>query len=211
MWFAGIDWADRHHDTVVIDEAGRKVAQLRVGHNPEGLKKRVRFLREMAPLEQIACILETNHGLLITALLEAGLALYPVNPKTIDRKRAASGAKTDLIDAYLLAKHGRADWTDLRRLDPDSPMIAELKALTRDQESLVQSQTRLVNQLTACLRIVLPSGVAAVQQAPAKGYASLFADLSNAPSSSGCDGRAVHHGAQASGAYHCEEGCSKDL
>jgi hypothetical protein len=89
MWFAGIDWADRHHDTVVIDEAGRKVAQLRVEHSPQGLKKLVSFLREIAPLDQIACILETNHGLLITALLEAGLALYPVNPKTIDRKRAA--------------------------------------------------------------------------------------------------------------------------
>jgi transposase len=159
MWFAGIDWADRHHDTVVIDEAGRKVAQLRVEHNPEGLKKLVSFLREMAPLDQIACILETNHGLLITALLEAGLALYPVNPKTIDRKRAASGAKTDLIDAYLLAKHGRAEWTDLRRLNPDSPMIAELKALTRDQESLVQSQTRLVNQLTACLKAYYPAAL----------------------------------------------------
>lgn len=159
MWFAGIDWADRHHDTVVIDEAGRKVAQLRVEHTPQGLKKLVSFLREIAPLEQIACILETKHGLLITALLEAGLALYPVNPKTIDRKRAASGAKTDLIDAYLLAKHGRAEWTDLRRLDPDSPKIAELKALTRDQESLIQSQTRLVNQLTACLKAYYPAAL----------------------------------------------------
>ncbi len=159
MWFAGIDWADRHHDTVVIDEAGRRVAQLRVDHTPQGLKKLVSFLREIAPLEQIACILETKHGLLITTLLEAGLALYPVNPKTIDRKRAASGAKTDLIDAYLLAKHGRAEWTDLRRLDPDSPKIAELNALTRDQESLIQSQTRLVNQLTACLKAYYPAAL----------------------------------------------------
>jgi transposase len=159
MWFAGIDWADRHHDTVVIDEAGRKVAQLRVEHTPEGLKKLVSFLREIAPLDQIACILETKHGLLITALLEAGLALYPVNPKTIDRKRAASGAKTDLIDAYLLAKHGRAEWADLRRLDPDSPAIAELKALTRDQDALIQMQTRLVNQLTACLKAYYPAAL----------------------------------------------------
>ena len=156
MWFAGIDWADRHHDTVVIDEAGRRVAQLRVEHTPEGLAKLVTFLREIAPLDQIACILETNHGLLITTLLEAGLALYPVNPKTIDRKRSASGAKTDLIDAYLLAKHGRAEWADLRRLDPDSPAIAELKALTRDQDALIQMQTRLVNQLTACLKAYYP-------------------------------------------------------
>ncbi len=156
MWFAGIDWADRHHDTVVIDEAGRKVAQLRVEHSPQGLRKLVDFLRDIAPLDHIACILETKHGLLITNLLEAGLTLYPVNPKTIDRKRVASRAKTDLIDAYLLAKHGRSEWADLRRLDPDSPKMAELKTLTRDQDALIQMQTRLVNQLTACLKAYYP-------------------------------------------------------
>jgi transposase len=156
MWFAARDWADRHHDVVVIDEAGRKVAQLRIEHSPEGLKMLIHFLREIAPLDQMAYIIEAKHGLLITALLEAGVALYPVNPKTIDRKRAPSGAKTDLIDAYLLAKHGRSELADLRRLEPDSPLIAELKVLTRDQESLIQSQTRLVNQLTACLKAYYP-------------------------------------------------------
>src|SRR5947207_12004392 len=107
-------------------------------------------------LIRMACILETNHGLLISTLLEAGLVLYPVNPKTIDRKRSASGAKTDLIDAYRLPKHGRSELADLRRLDPDSPKIAELKVLTRDQDALIQMQTRLVNQLTACLKAYYP-------------------------------------------------------
>jgi transposase len=156
MWYAGVDWADTKHDVVVIDEAGRKVASLRVEHTAAGLKKLIRFLRDIAPLDQMACILETKHGLLITALVEAGIALYPVNPKTIDRKRVASRAKTDQIDAYLLAKHGRSELADLRRLEPDSPIIAELKALTRDQESLIVSQTRLVNQLTACLKAYYP-------------------------------------------------------
>jgi transposase len=159
MWYAGIDWADRHHDTVVIDETGRKIGQLRVDHTPEGLAKLVSFLREMAPIDQLACILETNHGLLIAALLEAGLALYPVNPKTIDRKRAPSRAKTDLIDAYLLAKHGRSEWADLRRLDPDSAIITELKDLTRDQDALIQMQTGLVNKLTACLKAYYPAAL----------------------------------------------------
>jgi transposase len=152
MWFAGLDWADRHHDLVVIDETGHKVGQLRVEHTPEGLAKLVSFLSSIAPLNQVACIVETTHGLLISTLLEAGVALYPVTPKTVDRKRAASGAKTDLIDAYLLAKHGRWEFADLRRLDPDSPTMAVLKALTRDQDALIQMQTRLVNQLTACLK-----------------------------------------------------------
>lgn len=159
MWYAGLDWADRHHDLVVIDETGRKVGQLRVEHTPEGLARLINFLREMAPLDQIACIVETNHGLLISTLLEARVALYPVHPKTVDRKRAASGAKTDLIDAYLLAKHGRSEFADLRRLEPDSPQIAELKALTRDQDALIQGQTRLVNQLIACLKAYYPTAL----------------------------------------------------
>ena len=88
--------------------------------------------------------------------MDAGLAVYPVNPKTVDRRRKPSGAKTDAIDAYLLAKTGRSDLADLRRLTPDSPLVQELKALTRDQDGLIQTQTRLVNQLTACLKAYYP-------------------------------------------------------
>jgi transposase len=109
-----------------------------------------------APKEQMACVIETTHGLLIAHLLEAGWPVYPVNPRTVDRKRSASGAKTDRIDAYLLAKTGRADLADLHRLIPDSEKVAELKLLTRDQDALVQMQTRLINQLTACLKAYYP-------------------------------------------------------
>ena len=104
----------------------------------------------------MACIIETTHGLLIASLLEAGWPVYPVNPRTVDRRRSASGAKTDIIDAYLLAKTGRADLADLHRLTPDSEKIAELKLLTRDQDALIRMQTRLVNQLTACLKAYYP-------------------------------------------------------
>jgi transposase len=160
MWYAGIDWADDHHDAVVIDEQGQRVASSRVAHTPEGLAQLVAFLQgtvAAAPTPQeLACLIETTHGLLITALLDAGLAVYPVNPKTVDRRRKPSGAKTDTIDAYLLAKTGRSDLADLRRLAPDSSLAQELKALTRDQDGLIQSQTRLVNQLTACLKAYYP-------------------------------------------------------
>ena len=150
MWYAGIDWADAHHDALVIDETGQQVSSLRVAHTPEGLSHLISFLSSIAPnKEQMACIIETNHGLLIATLLEAGFPVYPKSPKTVDRRRSASGAKTDTIDASLLAKTGRADLADLRQLKPDSPGVAELKALTRDQDALIQSQTRLVNQLTA--------------------------------------------------------------
>jgi len=160
MWYAGIDWADAHHDALVIDEAGHQVSSLRVSHTPEGLVQLIDCLSRIAPSkEQMACIIETNHGLLITALLEAGFPVYPVNPKTVDRRRSSSGAKTDAIDAYLLAKTGRSDLADLRQLKPDSALVVELKALTRDQDGLIQSQTRLVNQLTACLKAYYPAAL----------------------------------------------------
>lgn len=159
MWYAGIDWADDHHDAVVLDDTGRQIMALRVAHTPAGLAQLTSALEQVcgsAAKEQLACIVETNHGLLISALVEAGFAVYPVNPKTVDRRRNAAGVKTDQIDAYLLAKTGRSDLADLRRLRPDSPLVQELKALTRDQDGLIQSQTRLLNQLTACLKAYYP-------------------------------------------------------
>jgi transposase len=160
MFYAGMDWSDTHHDIVVIDDAGRQVnAPLRVAHSPDGLNKLHAFLEGIAGpagKEDVACIVETSQGLLITFLLEQGWPVYPVHPTTVDRRRAASGAKTDSIDAYLLAKTGRADFAELRRLTPESDKVAELKALTRDQDALIQMQTRLVNQLTACLKAYYP-------------------------------------------------------
>lgn len=159
MWYVGIDWSDTHHDLLVLDDAGHQVASKRVAHTKAGLETLLAFLTGISgpdQKEQIACIIETNHGLLITALLEAGFAVYPVHPKTVNRRRGAAGGKTDQIDAYLLAKMGRAELADLRKLHPDSQEIAELKALTRDQEGLIHMQTRLVNQLTACLKAYYP-------------------------------------------------------
>ena len=159
MFYAGVDWANDHLDELVIDDAGHQLGSLRVAHSPEGLSKLNAFLEQIAGpagKEHMACIVETSHGLLIASLLEAGWPVYPVNPKTVDRRRSASGAKTDAIDAYLLAKTGRAELADLRRLTPDSDIVQELKALSRDQDALIQMQTRLVNQLTACLKAYYP-------------------------------------------------------
>jgi transposase len=160
MWYVGVDWADQHHDVVVIDEQGKYCGVKRVAHTAEGLDELVAFLKAIGDVAEhpnhLACIIETNKGLLITALLEAGLAVYPVNPKTLQGWRKPSGAKTDQIDAWLLARKGRSDLDQLRRLEPDSPRIAELKQLTRDQDGLIQMQTRLVNQLSACLKAYYP-------------------------------------------------------
>jgi transposase len=160
MWYVGLDWADTHHDVEVLDEAGQRVGARRFAHSHEGLNELKQFVLSIADSpENLACIVETNHGLLLTFLLEAGIPVYPVNPKTANQLRKAAGAKTDQIDAHLLAKIGRLDLAELRRLEPDSPIVAELKTLTRDQDALIQTQTRLVNQLTACLKEYYPAAL----------------------------------------------------
>ena len=160
MWYVGLDWADTHHDVEVLDEAGKRVGVRRFAHSHDGLNELKAFLLGIAASpEHLACIVETNHGLLLTFLLEAGIPVYPVNPKTANQLRKAAGAKTDQIDAHLLAKLGRLDLADLRRLEPDSAIVQELKTLTRDQDALIQTQTRLVNQLTACLKEYYPAAL----------------------------------------------------
>src|SRR5260370_11944043 len=160
MWYVGLDWADTHHDVEVQDEAGKRIGARRFAHSHAGLHELQAFLLGIATSpEDLACIVETSHGLLITFLLEAGIPVYPVIPKTANQLRKAAGAKTDRIDAHLLAKLGRLDLAELHRLEPDSPTVAELKTLTRDQDALIQTQTRLVNQLTACLKEYYPAAL----------------------------------------------------
>jgi transposase len=160
MWFAGIDWADTHHDIVVIDEGAKRLATRRFAHTASGIADLIAFLKAIGDVashpEHLACIIETTHGVLITALLEAGLPVYSVNPATLQHMRSPSRAKTDAIDAYLLARKGRNDLDTMPRLLPDKPIIAELKALTRDQDGLIQMQTRLVNQIIAALKAYYP-------------------------------------------------------
>ena len=78
MWFTGIDWADTHHDIVIIEESGQKLTSFRVAHTAAGLAELTNQLEAICGSDNkaaMACIIETNHGLLITTLLEAGFVV----------------------------------------------------------------------------------------------------------------------------------------
>lgn len=157
MYYVGIDWADDHHDICVIDAQVNKLASKRIEHNPTGFTALSNLLKKFTTdPDELAICIETSGGLLVNFLLEAGYNIYPVNPNTLDRKRNPAGVKTDQIDAYMLAKHVRNEKQDLRLLKADNPQIEELKALCRDQDSLIKEQTRLINRLKACLKLYYP-------------------------------------------------------
>src|SRR5260370_10358209 len=126
MWYVGLDWADTHHDVEVPYLAGKRVRIRRFAHSHEGLHELQAFLLGIATSpEELVCIVETTHGLLISFLLEAGIPVYPVNPKTANQWRKAAGAKTDRIDAHRLSKLGRVDLANLAALLPAGPSVKD--------------------------------------------------------------------------------------
>jgi len=94
LLYVGIDWADTQHRVSIIDAQGVEKANFTIPHTREGLEHLKEKLIKLAQNPQsIACIIETKHGLLIQFLLEAGFAVYPVNPKVVDRRRKPSALK----------------------------------------------------------------------------------------------------------------------
>jgi transposase len=167
--FTGIDWSQNSHEVCVINTESKVIASFQVEHNYEGIKLLCDKLRELAQgdLTKIGIALETNRGLLVTALVEAGFNVFPINPREVDSRRKTSGAKTDRIDAKIIAKILRSDYQDLKKLEPDSEIITELRQLTRDQNGLIQMQTALIQQLRDCLKEYFP------------GLLMVFSDLSS--------------------------------
>jgi hypothetical protein len=77
--FAGIDWGGEHHQLCVVDDAGKRLAQLRVTHDVAGLKALQAELTRFSNRMPIA--IERSEGLLVEHLQALGHALFAVSPK----------------------------------------------------------------------------------------------------------------------------------
>ncbi len=77
------------------------------------------------------------------------------------RKGRREAHKTDLIDAEICASIGRESHAALRRLAPAPETVAELRVLTRYQDSLVRDRTQLINRLRYLLSQYWPEFLAA--------------------------------------------------
>lgn len=83
---------------------------------------------------------ETDRGLFVAALVAAGYQVYAVNPKSVDRYRdrqRSSGAKSDQLDARVLADLVRTDRHLHRPVAADSAEAEALKVLTRTHKDLI--------------------------------------------------------------------------
>jgi transposase len=149
--FGGFDWAKDHHDVVVVDRNGQIVLELRIADDAEGWHQ---LRQKVQAFPALAVAVETSQGAVVERLLEAGLAVFPVNPKAASRyrdRKAPSGTKTDHLDAWSLADALRVDGHQWRRLKVEDPLIQELRLLCRDEIHLIEQRTAFVNQLQQAL------------------------------------------------------------
>jgi hypothetical protein len=159
-YYLGVDWADQTHAVWVVDADATTIAARTVPHTAEGLSEWGRELDQWrAQGLALWAAIERPEGRVVDFLLDHGVVVYPVNPKTLDRARdrfRQSGAKSDPFDARVLADFLRTDHAHLRALQPSSEAAQELKLLAEDCQRHIRQQTRLVNQLTATLKAYYP-------------------------------------------------------
>jgi len=159
--FAALDWADDHHDVVVVDARGQIALELTFPHTAEGWQQ---LAQALAPWPGLPVAVETNCGPAVDQLLQRGFTVYPVMPKAAARYRERqrpSGSKDDRHDAGSLADALRTDGHGWRALSPLDPLTAELRTVCRDEITLIEERTALVNQLLAALKEYYPAALEA--------------------------------------------------
>jgi transposase len=156
--FVGVDWGNDHHQLCVLDESGRLLEQTKVTHDVAGLSELHRRLRRHDSIVGVA--IERSEGLLVEALHAQGHRLFCVSPKMSARARERyrlAPTKSDALDAFVLADSLRHEHRHWRSLAVPSPLLAELRALTRDRERLVWNQRDTENQLRAVVQVYHPA------------------------------------------------------
>lgn len=148
----GIDWANEEHRVFVTDTDGRDLFECRTPHKAAELFALCDRLVEAAggsPREAWVAI-ERPHGLVVEALLSRDIRVFSINPKQLDRFRdcfSPSGAKDDRRDAMVLCSSLRTDLRAFREVQPDAPIIVELREWSRMRHEEQGERTRLGNRL----------------------------------------------------------------
>jgi transposase len=164
----GDDWAQDHHDVEVMDEAGKVLARRRLPEGVAGIGQLHELIGRFAPGDgvatQVQVGIETGRGPWVAALLAAGYAVFPVNPLAAARFRqryVMSGAKSDELDAHVLADVVRTDAHQLRPAAAGSAQAEGIQVLARGHKTLIWERTRQVQRLRAQLLEYFPAAVAA--------------------------------------------------
>jgi transposase len=159
--FAGFDWAKDHHDVLVLDGAGKIVAEFRFDHTASGWTL---CQEKLAQFPQVAIAVEAGHSAAIERLVTLDYRVYPVHPrssKSYRTRKLPSGTKTDRADCWALADALRLEGESWRVLTAPEPLVQQLRLLCRDEVALIEQRTALVNQLQQALYEYYPAALEA--------------------------------------------------
>jgi transposase len=156
----GIDWAEEFHDIAVGTQDKGVIEQFRINHGPVGVATLIeRALRLEPDPGEVRVVLETRHGLLVEALIDAGFTVVPVNPDVVARRRGPARKKDDAEDARICCLLALDRHAALKTLVPHGQMGGELRAIGRDDERAARDQRRLLNRLRADLQTTYPAAL----------------------------------------------------
>jgi len=161
VFWVGLDWGGESHTVHAFQPYGTQRLTFTVKHTPQGLEE---LKRRMAGLGTVAGVaVETPHGLVVQALLDAGLTVYPVNPKLSKAWRACSSVsevKSDAGDARVLAEGLFDRRKRLRPLRLADDSARELEELARAEKRFIDLRTALVQELEDLLKRYHPQMLA---------------------------------------------------
>jgi len=156
---AGVDWGSADHAVCIVDTVGQVRARFTVSHDRAGIGKLIAGLRAAGVSE---AAIERSDGVLVEALLAAGLTVVVITSRQMKNLRSrygSAGVKDDRFDAFVLADALRTDRARLRPLVVDTPATAALRAAVRARRDLVAHRIAACNQLRAHLAVAFPAAV----------------------------------------------------
>ncbi len=102
MLGVGTGWAEEFHVVALGSPGAGVIEVVRVEHRPAAVAALAARIagREPDPAE-VRAVIQTRHGLLVEALVEAGYTVLPVNPQLVSRRRGPARKKDDAEDARI--------------------------------------------------------------------------------------------------------------
>lgn len=149
----------------LVNKDGVVVARARIDTGATGFSKLLALIAEHGgSIEDTPVAVETDKNLLVVALSEAGIAVYPINPRAVARYRerhGQAGGKSDPGDAAVLAHILRTD----RHMHRGLPVVSEqgraVKVLARQHQEAIWALHQAVSRLRSALLEFYPQALQA--------------------------------------------------
>lgn len=165
MLFIGVDLSDKTFDSCITNSEGDVLTINKFDFDDDGFSVFV-FKIEQHESDSQKCVigLENPHSRLVDFLIQRGYNVIPTHPLSISKYRESripSRAKSDPVDARIIADYIREHHKSLRTIRLPDDTVRELSILVEDRDKLVEQKTRFSNQLTITLKEYFPQALEA--------------------------------------------------